>query len=281
LTAGTKAALFMSAAAFFLSLVPLAVKLVPAEAGIPTSEKLVARGIVAVTVTFVLLKKRGESLVSGKPDLLFLRSALGTTGMVLYFYALERLPLADTVTINKLSPFFVLLFSWMFLKEKLKKVQIAAILTAFTGVALVAGPSGISLSGAVIPALASAVFAGAAYTTLRALRKYDSPLRVVFWFSLLTVVVFLPGTIAGGVIPAGKAVLFPLLGIGLAGVFGQVLMTTAYRHAPGGRVAIYGYLSVVFSVIWQIAFFREVPSVFVLAGALLVMTGGWLNYRYR
>ncbi len=271
----------MSAAAFFLSLVPLAVKLVPAEAGIPTSEKLVARGIVAVAVTFVLLKKRRESLVSGKPGLLFLRSALGTTGMVLYFYALERLPLADTVTINKLSPFFVLLFSWMFLKEKLKNMQIAAILTAFAGVALVAGPSGISLSGAVIPALASAVFAGAAYTTLRALRKYDSPLRVVFWFSLLTVVVFLPGTIAGGVIPTGKAVLFPLLGIGLAGVLGQVLMTTAYRHAPGGKVAIYGYLSVVFSVIWQITFFREVPSPAVLAGALLVMTGGWLNYRYR
>jgi drug/metabolite transporter (DMT)-like permease len=270
----------MSAAAFFLSLVPLAVKLVPAEAGIPVSEKLVARGIVAVVVTFVLLKRRGESLVSGKPGLLFLRSALGTIGMVLYFVALENLPLANTVTINKLSPFFVLLFSWMFLKERLKKMQIAAIFTAFAGVALVAGPSGISLSGSVIAALASAVFAGAAYTTLRALRKYDSPLRVVFWFSLLTVAVFLPKTTVDGTIPSGNTI-FPLAGIGAAGVMGQVLMTTAYRYAPGAKVAIYGYLSVVFSVAWQIAFFREIPSITVLAGALLVMTGGWLNYRYR
>lgn len=275
----TRAALLMTAAAFFLSLVPLAVKLVPAESGINTSEKLVARGLVAAVITFILLLRKRESLVSKKPWLLFLRSALGTAGMVLYFYALERLPLANTVTINKLSPFFVILFSWIFLGEKLRAVQIAAIAVAFTGVALVAGPGTVSLSEAVFPALASAVFAGGAYTTLRALRKYDSPLRVVFWFSLLTVLVFLPGTISGGTLP-GMNSLIPLLGIGVAGVFGQVLMTAAYRHAEGGKVAIYGYLSVVFSVVWQITVFRDTPSAAVFAGAFLVMTAGWINYKF-
>lgn len=270
----------MTAAAFFLSLVPLAVKLVPADSGIPTSEKLVARGMVAVIVTFILLKKRRESLLSGKPWLLFLRSALGTMGMVLYFAALEKLPLTDTVTVNKLSPFFVLLFSWIFLGEKLNKVQVVAIVTAFAGVALVASPGEVSVSTAILFALASAVFAGAAYTTLRALRKYDSPLRVVFWFSLLSVVVFLPKTISSGVMPTG-ATIIPLLGIGIAGVLGQILMTTAYRFAPGGKVAVYGYLSVVFSVLWQISVFREVPSMMVLGGAFLVMAGGWINYRFK
>jgi len=279
-TKETRAALLMTAAAFFLSLVPLAVKLVPVDSGIPTSEKLVARGLVAAVFTFILLKKRKESLVSARPWLLFLRSALGTIGMVLYFTALEKLPLADTVTINKLSPFFVLLFSWLFLKEKLKRIQIIAIFIAFSGVALVAHPDEMSISNAVIFALASAVFAGAAYTTLRALRKYDSPLRVVFWFSLFSVVAFLPKTISGGVMPTGTTIL-PLLGIGIAGVLGQVLMTAAYRYAPGGKVAVYGYLSVVFSVIWQISVFGNIPSIMVLTGALLVMTGGWINYRYR
>ncbi len=280
MTKETKAALLMTAAAFFLSLVPLAVKLVPANSGIPTSEKLVARGMVAVIVTFILIRKRGESLVSGKPWLLFLRSSLGTIGMVLYFVALEKLPLADTVTINKLSPFFVLLFSWIFLGEKLKKIQIIAICTAFAGVALVANPIGMSVSGAILLALASAVFAGAAYTTLRALRKYDSPLRVVFWFSLFSVVAFLPKTISGGVMPTGNTIL-PLLGIGIAGVLGQILMTTAYRFAPGAKVAVYGYLSVVFSVIWQVSVFKEIPSMMVLGGAIMVMTGGWINYKFR
>lgn len=270
----------MTAAAFFLSLVPLAVKLVPADSGIPTSEKLLARGLVAMVVTFLLLKKRRESLVSNNPRLLFLRSALGTVGMVLYFAALEKLPLADTVTVNKLSPFFVLLFSWVFLGETLKKVQVLAIAIAFSGVALVANPQGLTISRAMIFALASAVFAGAAYTTLRALRKYDSPLRVVFWFSLFSVVAFLPKTLSDGVIPTGTTIL-PLLGIGIAGVLGQVLMTSAYRFAPGGKVAVYGYLSVVFSVIWQISVFKEIPSMMVLGGAMLVMTGGWINYRFR
>jgi len=270
----------MTAAAFFLSLVPLAVKLIPPDSGIPTSEKLVARGLVAVIVTFILMKRRGEALLPGKPWLLFLRSAFGTIGMVLYFVALETLPLADTVIVNKLSPFFVLLFSWIFLGEKLKRIQVFAIVTAFAGVALVADPAGLTVSKAMILALASAVFAGAAYTTLRELRKYDSPVRVVFWFSLFSVIAFLPGTISGGKIPTGVMIL-PLLGIGIAGVLGQVLMTTAYRYAPGGKVAIYGYLSVVFSVVWQITVFKDFPSLMVLAGALLVMAGGWINYRFR
>ena len=274
-----KAALLMTAAALFLSLVPLAVKMVPADSGVSTSGKLVARGLTAAVVTLFLLLRKKESLISRNPRLLFLRSALGTLGMVCYFYALEHMPLADTVTINKLSPFFVVLFSCLFLGEKLKKVQVIAITAAFTGVALVAGPGTASFSGALIPALASAVFAGGAYTTLRALRKYDSPLLIVFWFSVMTVVVFLPPAVSRGILPNTHA-LIPLFGIGVAGVLGQVLMTAAYRHAEGGRVAIYGYLSVVFSVIWQITVFKEIPSGTVLAGALLVMAGGYINYRF-
>lgn len=269
----------MSAAALFLSLVPLAVKLVPADAGVSTSGKLVARGLTAAAVTLALIRRKGGSLVSRKPSLLFLRSALGTLGMVCYFYALERLPIANTVTINKLSPFFVVLFSWLFLGERLKPAQVVAIAAAFTGVALVAGPDAVTISGAVIPALASAVFAGGAYTTLRALRKYDSPLLVVFWFSFMTVAVFLPLAVARGEIPAWNA-LPSLLGIGIAGVLGQVLMTSAYRYAEGGKVAVYGYLSVVFSVVWQVTVFKEIPSGAVLAGALLVMAGGYVNYRF-
>lgn len=282
MTNNRKAALLMALAALFLSFVPLAVKLIPADSGIPTSEKLLARGLVATLVTLVLLIRKKESLIPGKPKILLLRAAFGTIGMILYFTALETLPLADTVIINRLSPFFVLLFSWIFLGESLKKAQVFAIIIAFSGVALVTAPQGlsVSLSTGIILALISAVFAGAAYTTLRALRKFDSPLRVVFWFSFATVIVFLPFTIANGKIPTAQTIL-PLLGIGIAGVLGQVLMTTAYRYSEGAKVAIYGYLGVVFSIIWQILFFKDFPPLLVAVGAVLVITGGWVNYRYR
>ena len=282
MTNSKKAAVLMAVAALFLSFVPLAVKLIPADSGIPTSEKLVARGLVATLVTLVLLIRKKESIIPGKPKLLLLRVAFGTIGMILYFTALETLPLADTVIINRLSPFFVLLFSWMFLKESLKKAQVFAIIIAFSGVALVTAPQGFSasLSKGIILALISAVFAGAAYTTLRGLRKYDSPLRVVFWFSFATVLVFLPFAILNGKIPTAETIL-PLLGIGVAGVFGQIFMTAAYRYSEGAKVAIYGYLGVVFSILWQILFFKEIPPVLVSTGALLVIAGGWVNYKYR
>ena len=62
----------MTAAALFLSLVPLAVQMVPGESGVTTSEKLVARGLTAAVITLILLVRKRESLVSRKPWLLFL-----------------------------------------------------------------------------------------------------------------------------------------------------------------------------------------------------------------
>jgi len=83
-----------------------------------------------------------------------------------------------------------------------------------------------------------------------------------------------------GKIPTAETIL-PLLGIGVAGVFGQIFMTAAYRYSEGAKVAIYGYLGVVFSILWQILFFKEIPAMLVSAGALLVIAGGWVNYKYR
>jgi drug/metabolite transporter (DMT)-like permease len=91
----------------------------------------------------------------------------------------------------------------------------------------------------------------------------------------------LPLTFWGGArIPAPGETLL-LLGNGVFGVAGQLLMTAAYRHAPGGEVAMYGYLSVVYSVVWQLAFWGALPSVSTAVGAALVLTAGWINYRGR
>ncbi len=268
----------MTAATLFLSMVPVFVKAIPAEAGIPLAQKLFARAFVSGLVTLAVLLIRRISLRPGNPLLLGVRSLLGIGGMLTYFTAVEKLPLAEVVTINRMSPFFVLLFAWLFLGEKLKRPQLAAICLGFAGVAMILRPGTMHFSGPGLTALLSAVFAGGAYTALRGLRRSDRPLVIVFWFSLLMSLVFLPGVISSGVIPDMKSLLC-LIGIGLAGVSGQLLMTTAYRCAPGGQVAIYGYLSVIFSMVWQTVFFGSVPEAVIFAGGALVLLGGWVNYR--
>ncbi|MCD4846660.1 MAG: DMT family transporter, partial [Candidatus Aegiribacteria sp.] len=118
------------------------------------------------------------------------------------------------------------------------------------------------------------------YTAIRALRKTDKPLIIVFWFSVLMSLVFLPSVIRNGVIPDSRSLIL-LICIGIFGASGQLFMTSAYRYAPGGKVAIYGYLSVIFSMLWQTMFFNSIPSLAVFAGAALILLGGWINYRVR
>jgi drug/metabolite transporter (DMT)-like permease len=272
-----RAALLMTAASLLLSLVPLFVKLIPPESGIPLEEKILARAAVSLAVTWVMVARRRTGLKPVRPRLILLRCLTGTAGMFLYFHAVAGLDLADAVTLNRLSPFFVLIFAFVFLGERLLRLQAAAIVLAFAGAVLVLQPGRLPLTLPGIMALLSAVAAGGAYTTLRALADHDSPIRIVFWFSAFMTVLFLPPTLLKGSIPCPRDGLL-LAGIGLAGAGGQLLMTTAYRHAPGGEVAVYGYLSVVYAALWQPLFFGRAPAPAVLAGGAMVLCGGLLNY---
>jgi len=273
----SRAAILMASAALLLSLVPVCVKSIPVDSGVTTSHKLFARAFVSMLVTLTALLFRRASLRPGNPLLLGARSLLGIGGMITYFTAVEMLPLAEAVTLNRLSPFFVLIFSRLFLGEKLGRVQLAAVSAGFAGVAVITRPGSVHFTLPAGLALVSAVFAGGAYTALRGLRKTDGPLVIVFWFSLLMSLAFLPGVLLEWQMPDGRSLLL-LAMIGVFGASGQLLMTAAYRCAPGGQVAIYGYLSLLFSIGWQAAFFDSFPEAAVIAGAGLILLGGWINY---
>ena len=62
-----------------------------------------------------------------------LRATFGTMGILCNFYAVDHLVLSDASMLNKMSPFFVILFSFLLLKEKLKPAQAIAIFVAFIG----------------------------------------------------------------------------------------------------------------------------------------------------
>jgi drug/metabolite transporter (DMT)-like permease len=272
-----RAAVYMSLGALFLSFVAVFVKLIPPQSGIPTMQKLFMRGSVATIAVAAVMLARGVSFRPGSTGLLGARAIFGMTAMFTYFLAVEGIPLAEAVTINKLSPFFVLIMSLVFLGERLSRLQLLAIALGFTGVVVILQPGRVPITLPALMALISAVFSGAAYTTLRALRRTDGPLVVVFWFSAAISLVFLPPTLLDGVMPGFRDFAY-LLGIGICGAAGQLFMTQAYRCAPGGEVAVYGYLSVVFSMAWQVFFFDSIPTAAVFAGGALVLFGGWLNY---
>jgi len=275
----SKGILYISLSAFFFSLMAVAVKATP---NIPVVEKIFFRNMIGLVPILINSYRSQTSLKPNNTKLIILRSTFGLLGIFAYYTALSLLSLSDAVIMNKLSPFFVLVFSAIFLKEKIKNKQIYALIFAVTGALFVIKPS-FDLS--VIPALiglSSAIFAGAAYTTVRKLSESDAPIVIVFYFSLITTLITIPVMIVtkNFVIPTGTEALLLIL-IGLAAVTAQIFMTSAYRYAPAGELAIYTYSNIIFSIIFSIVIWSDLPDSYSLIGAILIVTGGYINYKVK
>ncbi len=100
---------------------------------LPLSEKIFFRnfiGLIAITVT--LLRTKQSISVNHKP-LMFFRAAFGLGASGLYYASLSKMPLANAVILNKLSPFFVVILAGVFLKEIIGPKQRVALLIGVIG----------------------------------------------------------------------------------------------------------------------------------------------------
>jgi len=274
----TKGIFYILMSSLFFALMAAAVKFL---GDIPTAEKIFFRNLIGVAAAFVIVKRKNETLVGNNVKLLILRSTFGLLGIAAYFYALSQIKLSDTVILNKMSPFFVVIFAALFLKEKITKKQIIALITAAVGAVFVIRPGFDSNIFPALIALLSSLFAGIAYTIVRELRKTDSAATVVFYFSLFSTLAVIPFMLRGNfVVPQGSEIL-ALLGVGIFATTAQLFMTNAYRHAQAGELSIYTYANIVFSSLLGMLFFQEIPDLMTVIGGLLIITAGYINYRSK
>ena len=139
--------------------------------------------------------RKPEKLEIHKGDLkfLFLRSICGTVGIVCNFYAIDHLVLSDANMLNKLSPFFTIIFSYFLLKERLTLFQGIAVVVAFMGALFIIKPTGNMTDPAALIGMLGGAGAGAAYSFVRVLGKRGvNGKLIVMFFSAFTCVFALP-----------------------------------------------------------------------------------------
>ncbi|XMB85767.1 DMT family transporter [Mycoplasmatota bacterium WC44] len=273
-----KGVILILLSSLFFTINATAVKLLT---NFPLYEKIFVRNFLGMLFILPIILKDKSSLKVNKSSFykLILRCVIGFLGLATYYYAIDNMVLADATILNKLNAFFVMIFSFIFLSEKLKKYQVIAILFAFVGAAFVIKPT---FDSSVVPsmfALISAAFAGGAYTVIRGLSGKVKPVVIVFYFSTFTSlasIILLIGTEI--VIPNFKESLLLIL-MGVSATIAQVLMTSAYKYAEASRISIYNYSSIVFAIISTFILFSDVPDMYSLIGALIIISSGVYNYR--
>ena len=241
--------------------------------GLPSFQKAFFRNAVAlVFITGMMIKQR----VPFRPQrqnipFLFCRSFFGTVGLVANFYAIDHLVLADANMLNKLSPFFAIVFSLFLLKEKPNFVQILGVLCAMLGSVLIIKPG--FANAQLIPSLVGlcgGMGAGIAYTFVRRLgANGENSSRIIFWFSLFSCVVCIPFIIADFEPMTFKQVAF-LIGAGCSACVGQLGITKAYLYAPAKEISVYDYTQVIFAALLGFFIFGQVPDALSVLGYLLI-----------
>lgn len=245
---------------------------------LPSVQKSFFRNLVAAVFAAAMLagshaKNRSSiKIQKGCGFAMLLRSAFGTVGILCNFYAIDKLDLADASMLNKLSPFFAVVFSAIILKEKTTPAQIAAVIIAFAGSLFIIRPTFSNL--ALVPSLTGfcgGMAAGAAYTLVRYMKQRgENSSLIVFCFSAFSCLFTLPFMIAGFVPMSGKQLGILLLA-GLFAAGGQFAITGAYSFAPAKEVSVYDYSQVIISAVVGYFLFEQVPVPLSFIGYVIII----------
>ncbi|MBD7911482.1 DMT family transporter [Clostridium sp. Sa3CVN1] len=275
----TKGIVFITLSAFGFAAMSAFVKL---AGDLPPFEKTFFRNLVSLFIALVMIIKSKESLFGKKENqkLLVLRSTLGTAGIVFNFYSIDHLVLSDANMLNKLSPFFVIIFSALFLHEKIKPKQIIGLIIAFIGVLFVVKPRfNLEIMPALIGILGGVTAAGA-YTCVRALSGKEKPQTIVFYFSFLSSIMIFPFMIATYEYMTFTQFLY-LMGAGLSASLGQFGITYAYKYAPAKEISIFDYSNIGFAAIFSFFIFGILPDAWSFVGYGIIFLASLYIFIYN
>ena len=275
LSPNLEGALWMLASALVFTANGVLVKAL-AETGMSFFQIALARAGFALLAILPFVYLAGwRALRTAYPGTHVIRAVCGAGAMLSGFYALSHLPLADVTAIGFTTPLFATILAILFLGETVRWHRWTATLVGFGGVLIMLRPGallsgeGIALDG-FLAALGMAAGIAVAVIMVKRLPKSEHQAVMLLWFCL--------ASIALAVVPAIQAWQNPsleqwlmLAGVGVIGVSGQSLIIRAYRAGEASFVAPFDYSKILFAMAFGFLFFAEIPEIWTLAGAAVIV----------
>ncbi|HEY8571986.1 DMT family transporter [Phenylobacterium sp.] len=244
--------------------------------GIPVFEIIFFRNAFAfVPLGLYIWQTSGFSVLkTNRPVGHLVRSAIGLTGMVCGFSAVQLLPLTEATAIQFASPLFMTALSALILAEPVGRHRWGAVLVGFVGVLIMVrpAPGHFNAAGSTL-AILSALGAAGAMVAIRQIATTEKGPTIVFYFTLAGTVLGLAGSAFHWVTPDPVTMGFLILA-GLLGGVGQLFLTEALRVAPVGVVAPFDYTQLIWAAALGFLVWGELPHPATILGALVVAASG-------
>ena len=247
------------------------------------------RNITGVIIIVYAIYKAPLNQKGGRPLLLFIRGFIGFSALLMYFYNIAHISLAEAQTFSKVSPIFTAIFSYLILREKLSTLAWSGVFIGFFGVLFVTGFDISNLSKTDWFGILSGVGAGLAYTSIHELRKYYDNRSIVLSFMLVGTIgpiilmsigeFYAPPSfdwiLSPFILPTGWA-WFHIIGLGIFATGSQLYMTKAYSLAQGGIVGTISYTTILFSIFIGMFLGDVFPSTTLFIGIGFIVLSGIL-----
>jgi drug/metabolite transporter (DMT)-like permease len=199
--------------------------------------------------------------------------------VMLWFFAMARVPIAEVTAIGYTAPIFVTIGAAVFLGEKLHARRIAAVVIGFLGTLVILRPGFESISLGQLAQLAAAPLFAVSFLIAKKLTDREDPTIIVAMLSLVCTLVLLPGAILQWRAPSAEEVSWLAL-VAVFATAGHYTLTRAFRAAPITVTQPVGFLQLVWASLLGIVAFGEALDPFVFAGGGVIVTAAtYISHR--
>lgn len=221
--------------------------------------------------------------IGGKPLMLFVRAFFGLLAMSLFFYNVATISLAEAVIYSLLAPLFIVIFAYIFLKEKLTKLLILAVLLGFIGMLCVMQPENFVFEKSHIFGFLNAICAAIAFTSIKELKKYYDTRIIVLYFMVFATIATALVMFASEYYTLDSSLRFVtpkiedwllIIGLGVTSALAQIYMTKSYGATDASIASVVSYSVIIFSMILGLFLGDPIPNLLTIFGIILIIFSG-------
>jgi len=218
-------------------------------------------------------------LTTRQVKLFALRGIVHTAAVILWFFAMTRIPIAEVTAMNYLSPVYVTIGAALFLGERLPPRRLIAVIVALIGALIILRPGAKAIEPGHIAMLVTAVMFAIGYLTAKQLSGEVSPAVVVGMLSITVTIGLAPFAWAVWVTPTWAEIGWLFL-VACFATAGHLTMTMAFAAAPLTVTQPVTFLQLVWAVLLgALAFGEAVDGWVVLGGVVIMASVSFITWR--
>ena len=218
-------------------------------------------------------------LIPRRPGLHVLRGVVHGAGVILWFFAMARIPIAEVTAIGFTAPLFTTIGAVLFLGETLRARRIAAVVVGFLGTVIILRPGIEAIHIGALAQLAAAPLFACSFIVAKKLTETESGSVIVAWLSLfVTLALLLPALLVWRT-PSVEELLW-LTATAACATAGHYTLTRAMRLAELTMLQPFMFLQLVWASLLGLVAFGEVPDIWTwVGGAVIVTAATYIAHR--